>query len=447
MWCAWGTLLLAGCGAGTVSPPGSPLLTIVSASQNLGTAGGSIALSDGSAVNLAANIIPSSQSISVTHAPAQTAAAPSAAWQPVPGVMTVAFATPVPVEPAPSAGATLMPALSMTMPFPAASATAILAARAPVALISYADGTSAKLSPDGTFDTAADTVSLTLPREALDGAVSVQLSLDVDGTVPVPSYGPRYWNGSAWQSTPIALDPAKKTLVFVHGIFSSVETAFPCVNAILAAGGYQQAVGLDYDWTQPPYAEAPILAAFINGLPNAGVDIEAHSYGTVVTLATLPSITKSVGHVALLGGPLPSNGSPQADPGYLRDLLVNVAEYVEPPSLVERAVNSGMVDSLASGSATMQSIQQGILALPNPPKFVEAAGYHPLPFEQMAGVHFAYEVLFGFFPNDGVVEVQSAQSQSFAHTILIAGEFPDDHLQLECDDPSILSFVGKYMTQ
>jgi len=145
--------------------------------------------------------------------------------------------------------------------------------------------------------------------------------------------------------------------------------------------------------------------------------------------------------------PLPLNGSPQADPGYLRDLLVNVAEYVEPPSLVERAVNSGMVDSLASGSATMQSIQQGILSLANPPKFVEAAGYNPLPFEQTAGVHFAYEVLFGFFPNDGVVEVQSAQSQSFAHTILIAGEFPDDHLQLECDDPSILSFVGKYMTQ
>jgi len=160
----------------------------------------------------------------------------------------------------------------------------------------------------------------------------------------------------------------------------------------------------------------------------------------VVTLAAQPSITKTMKNVVLLGGPLPLNGSPQADPGYLRDLLVNLAEYEVPPSIVERAVDSGMVDSLATDSGVMQQIAAGTLGMTNPPAYIEESGRNPLPFEETTGVYELYEMLYGFEANDGVVEQISAESHDFAQP-LISGNFPDDHLQLECD-PNVISEVG-----
>jgi pimeloyl-ACP methyl ester carboxylesterase len=381
----------------------------------------------------------------VQQSPSEIAAAPNPAWQPAPGTLRVKFSSAIPVEHTPAPGATPSTALTLTMPYATASATAILAARAPVVVITYADGNTGKISPDGAFNTSASTVQVTVPRQALDGATGVEMFLATDGIVIVtPSPGPRYWNGTSWQTTPIQLDPTKRTVVFVHGIFSSVETAFPCVNPILAAGAYQQAVGLDYDWTQPPSKEGPILANFINGLPNSTVDVEAHSYGTVVTLASLPLVTKTVKNAVLLGGPLPLNGSPQADPGFLRDLLVNLAEFVVPPSDVEDAVKSGMLDSLASDSTAMQQIANATNSLPSPPSYVQVAGTHPLPFEEYVGVQFLYELLFAYQPNDGVVEQISAESHDIGQP-KISGAFPDDHLQLECDT-SIIQFVGSNLT-
>lgn len=399
-------------------------------------------LSSGASVAVLPGTLSSTQDVTVLHNASAVAQAPNPAWKAEPGVLAVAFASPIPngLTAAPPAGATPTPALTLTMPYNRADAAAILAAQAPVVIITYADGSQAKLSPDGTFNSTAGTVSVTVPREALNGAVHVQFYVASDGFGPTISPGPRYWNGNAWQTAPIALDPNKKTLVFVHGIFSSVETAFPCAASIMAAGGYQQAVGLDYDWTQPPYAEAPLLAAFVNSLPPASVDLEAHSYGTLVTLASLPSITKTMNDVVLLGGPLPLNGSPQADPGYLRTLLLNLAEFEIPPSIIERAVSSGMVDSLATDSTALQQIVAGTQALAHPPAYIEGSGRDPLPFEQETGVYELYELLYGFQPNDGVVEQISAESHDFAQP-LVSASFPDDHLQLECD-PSIVSFVG-----
>jgi pimeloyl-ACP methyl ester carboxylesterase len=439
--------VVAGCGQSSGTSPSGASLEALTTAGSLGSAGGAMTLSSGAAMQLQPNILPSAQNVMLLHNVSGIAEPPNPAWKPEPGVLSVAFSSPIPdgLSAAPPAGATPTPALTLTMPYAKADAAAILAAQAPVAVITYADGTSAKLSFDGTFDANAGTVSVTIPREALKGAIHVQFYVASDGYGPSISPGPRYWNGTAWQTTPITLDPAKKTLVFVHGIFSSVESAFPCAAAIMAAGGYQQAVGLDYDWTQPPYTEAPILSKFVNSLPVSGVDLEAHSYGTVVTLAALPAIAKTMKNVVLLGGPLPLNGSPQADPGYLRSLLINLAEYELPPSIVERAVNSGMVNSLATGSSVLQQISAGTHGLANPPAYIEASGRNPLPFEEETGVYELYELLYGFQPNDGVVEQISAESSDFAQP-LISGNFPDDHLQLECD-PSIISSVGSWLVQ
>src|SRR5579875_2749862 len=243
----------------------------------------------------------------------------------------------------------------------------------------------------------------------------------------------------AWQSTPIALDPTQRTVVMVHGIFSSVETAFPCESSIIAAGNYGQAVGLDYDWTQPPAYGASRLAAFINSLNVPAVDIWAHSYGTVVTLAALPSITKTIGHVVLLGGPLPLNGAPQADAGFWLDLVLAGA-FIASPVQVYEAYSSGMIASLAINSPVMQQINSAVRALALPP-FVQVAGASPLPQETSnLAIEVLYTLYYGGTTNDGVVEQQSALTQFSPATSAVT--FVNlDHIQLECD-PGLIDYVG-----
>jgi pimeloyl-ACP methyl ester carboxylesterase len=264
----------------------------------------------------------------------------------------------------------------------------------------------------------------------------------VDGAV-LSSYplGPKLWNSTTgqWQPEPFTVDPTKKTVLMVHGIFSSVETAFPCEQAIMKASGYQQAVGLDYDWTQPPATEAPILSKLANSLPLSSLDLEAHSYGTVVTLAGLPQVTKKVAHVVLLGGPLPLNGAPQADPGYLRDLIM-LGVFIAEPSAVYKAYKSGMINSMATNSPQLQAIDKGLSAITLPP-FVQVAGGSPLPQETSNyAVYALYEYLYGGVTNDGIVEQKSA-IQAFPTKTSEITMLNLDHIQLECST-EVQQFVG-----
>jgi pimeloyl-ACP methyl ester carboxylesterase len=343
-----------------------------------------------------------------------------------------------------TSGSTAQGNVTFTTSYDRAEEQQILAAQAPILEIVTASGVS-RISPVGVFDTKNGRVTVSVPRGVLDGATSVKLYLAIDAPLAAQSYGPRYWNGSAWTAQPIALDPNKRTVVMVHGVFSSVESAFGCEQSIMAAGGYGQAVGIDYDWTQPPYAQSggtPALVNFVNSLPVATVDIEAHSYGTVNALAALPQIQKKVGNVVLLGGPLPLGGAPQADPGFLRDLVL-LGAFVASPSQVYAAYSSGMLASLATNSPTMQQIAAGLAGLSLPP-FVQVAGGSPLPQETSHyAIEFLYTLLYGGTTNDGVVEQQSALTQ-FPTTTHAITFLSLDHEQLECD-PAVVPWVGQYV--
>lgn len=379
------------------------------------------------------------EKVTLSADPAETPSLPIPGWSAAPGTMTLTFGSPAGSKLGGSQG---VPMVTMTFAYAKADATQILAAQAPILEITAADGTVQRISPDATFDAAKGQLNVSFVASLLSGATSAKLYAAIDGkgltTYPL---GPKLWNSATgqWDPEPFTVDPTKKTVVMVHGIFSAVETAFPCEQAIIDAGKYQQAIGLDYDWTQPPATEAPILAKLVNSLPVSSVDLEAHSYGTVVTLAALPQLTEKVDHVVLLGGPLPLNGAPQADPGYWRDLLM-LGVWLAYPSEVYDAYHSGMISAMASNSPQMQAINNGLNAIALPP-FVQVAGGSPLPQETKSTlVYLLYQYLYDGVVNDGIVEQKSAIQKFNTQTSEITF-LDDDHIQLECD-PQVQQFVG-----
>ncbi|HTX60283.1 MAG TPA: hypothetical protein VMH02_11495 [Verrucomicrobiae bacterium] len=357
------------------------------------------------------------------------APAPNRDWAMVPGTLSAHFVAPP------------RQTLHLTIPYPASREAAILRARAPVVTIAYADGRTLRYGPEGRFDTIHHTVAVDVPAALLRDAVSARYSLGVDAAAAtsLPT-GPRYWNGSSWSATGTVV-PNERTLVLVHGIFSDVESTFTCAQSIASAGGYQQVLGFDYDYSEPPSVEGPLLAAFLNSLAADGVtslDVEAHSYGSVIAYAALPSVSAGVSHVVTLGGPLPLRGDPLADAGLLRTVLVALADvFVGPPSVINNAYDDGMVASLATDSSAMQSILSGVKGRASEPKFVQVAGT-----SEYAAEALLYPVLYWYidYPWDGVVEKVAAQ-ESDVPSVSARTSFALDHTQLPCAS-SVISYVG-----
>ena len=426
--------LLPGCvgGSQAVVPASAPALA-VTVSQRVGAQGGTVAVGAGVEVTLPAGWLQQDHILTVTRSRGAIAVH-AAGWSTVRGAVRLALDAPAPHGSAASGP-------SVTLPFLASDATALSASRLAVLQLTGPDGHTASIAAPATIDMQNDVATVAIPRSAFDRAVRIDLGLAVDAPAgPIHASGGRYWNGTTWTGAPYPVDAIKRTVVLVHGIFSSVESAFaaPCPSAIASAGSYQQTYGFDYPWYEPPSVVAPALAAFINSLPNASVDIEAHSYGTVVTLAALPQLQKMIGHVVLLGGPLPLNGSPQAQSGYTFDVLLALA-FVGYPSDIYQAETDGMIASLRPNSSTMQSIAAGLSAMAKLPPFVQVAGTVPLPVEQDYLVDDLYAELYGGTVNDGVVEESSALTPQGG--TVSTQSFALYHTQLECD-PGVVSYVG-----
>lgn len=436
---------------GTRVAPTTPSLALGSAPLGA-VSGGSVGTSHGDTVTIPANALASDQNVSVSFDPNATDTPPNPAWSVAHGVLTIGLPGGMKSG---NAGATYAytsaPAgMHVSMIYGPAESSAIESAAAPLVTLTTATGSN-RVVIHGTFDVQKNTVAIDIPQPMLAGVTSVKIALgETNAAAQATAFGGKLWvpgliYGGTWEPFTTWSNNAR-TLIVIHGIFSSVETAYSCANNYLsttadgdstAPYSYQQIFGFDYDFAQPPAVEAALFAKFINSLSLSNYDIEAHSYGTLVTLATLPQLTSKPNRTVLVGGPLPLRGSPIANPKnvLLRDLLLTLAaETISSPAQIDEAIQSGMVASLGTNSSTLQQILSGVKSLTPYPTIERVAGTEEYSVEQLfwwalipAGVD--------VHAWDGVVEESAAQSSDL--TASRQTTIPDAHMGEPCDQPTI----------
>ena len=283
---------------------------------------------------------------------------------------------------------------------------------------------------------------------------------------------------SSFSDAPSGYCPTgSRILVVVHGIFSSPQAAFgqasgaaACSLAHTAASSdscqpslriYDAVLGINYQWWMDVDTCARSLATILNNLfancsYNGTFDIEAHSKGTTVTLASTASMSDSVRsrlkHIVLVAGPI--DGTPAADQvtslltyglnqaAGLGDATSAIASILMPlnpsdmyGSLGELGLNSPVImDSQATALSSVPSAEF-ILAGGNDP--------HLLPT-------FLDQEIFGGEPNDGVIPVRSAlPTDSYLPNIVrLKGNapaigdypYPHDHTHL-VNDATVVSNI------
>ncbi|MGA2173121.1 MAG: hypothetical protein ABSG82_08985 [Sedimentisphaerales bacterium] len=298
---------------------------------------------------------------------------------------------------------------------------------------------------------------------------------------PLPTPGATIWNTSAsnWVDGTPDFDCSKKTLVVVHGMASQVQEAFPgdTVQKIMAAGGYQQVVGFNYNWTQGITNSGQQLAAFLGSLktacPDIQVDIEAHSEGVPVALSAACQTTNMpIGHIVMLGGPI--MGTPAASLGAslqlqlmgasgallsipitanaLTTTLLNVPNtYVPPvPTLDEIVSGQFAADLLPDSDALVQTRACVCAKMADTTsnlastKLIAMAGTDYKSCFGMGVLGTLISPLFGSDSFDGIVGESSARAEGacFDDSRITKESYPICHTALE-SNMDVINEVGK----
>lgn len=451
---------LIGLGLAACNSPQSGVVTgIPSGNTAAATSSG---LGGGNDVAIVSPALARTTHATVTYDAGGVVAAPDT-WSILPGVLRATF------SPALRATNRSGAAVRITRVYALDRTAAIRNGYGLVVIANYGGGEQATLVVPSRLDLARHRVIAELPASLVGGIVSLTVALGVDNVKrSIESPGARYWDSKEkkWSTTG-TIRPNEKTLVLIHGIFSSVESAFPspsprstetpCPQRIADAGGFTQVLGFDYEWNEPPYYGADRFARFLKQVADAGVTsatIEAHSYGSVVTLAALPLIDKklTINNVVTLGGPLPLRGTPlaKADNNWRMGMVLGLLDWFtgEPPSAVDRAFDSGMVASLRPGSVDLKRIVEAIGLMQTKPHFIEVAGTKWICFIGSSNACFYSEETFKnqlvegsgvTLPWDGVVETLAARSDDIPHPT--AKSFDLSHIDLECKD-NVIQWVG-----
>jgi pimeloyl-ACP methyl ester carboxylesterase len=316
------------------------------------------------------------------------------------------------------------------------------------------------------------TISLDLQAFTLQNIrqtiVYVVLSNIRPGQCQPPVPGGKFWDGSSFTSYPCAspppgICPAARTVVFVHGILSSVEDvgsikgAFTCFQDIQSAGHYDQVLAFDYNWTQAINVSGGQLATFLNCLRDqhfTNVDIEAHSEGVAVALSAASQTSLPLADMVLLGGPIlgtPLTNSTKLVKTFLENYPAEDGDCLGGYTLQD-ILDGRFAQDLSLNSPVLQTIVNNFNSRSQHPTVLQVAGNVPfkVPWYPLScGGSGEYTVLHWAgldmtnIPYDGIIPVASATHLLYNGATL--GPYPLCHIKLECN-PEVIADVGNVVS-
>jgi hypothetical protein len=276
--------------------------------------------------------------------------------------------------------------------------------------------------------------TLRVPATILEEAAGSTLRfIPVDDLAPSkPYYGGLALSNGSWQhfdasTAPKCARSAHHAIVFVHGIFNAVDSAhtFPATTAqaIQSAGSYDAVYGFNYQWWLPPNVVRPLLASFLNDLYKKGYfdayDLEAHSYGGVVSLFALSSRSsrqRTVSPLNFIALGSPFGGTSAAKLDYFKSVLENNQGIFGSHAELVESANDGMTASLSPLSAKPGGMLYEAAAelYPNyaPARTIKVAGSAPFAVDAAFGILKYLQLIKLLFAGeyDGIVTTDSALS-------------------------------------
>ncbi|MHB1953047.1 MAG: kelch repeat-containing protein [Sulfobacillus sp.] len=482
----------------TTKSASSPVIvagTIASVSQTISaSAGGTIALPDGSSVTIAPGILSADTTITLSKVSVPSSQPNNPAIGSVGPALVLGFSSPAHFLFRSGSGKRLATpdaqpggAFSSSLHFVinvAGNISASLTNSVPMAsLIGSANGVATNfVGAVGSFDATAQTVTGDVSEYALQAASTVTglaqfvvLSAQNFIGAKLQTYLPQNsWVLNVVPSNPTTDTwvsysgcPTGKTLLVVHGMDSSIAETYPTKDStilnIKESGGYDSVVGYDYDWTNAIDTSGAYIAAFLNTLaqcPGVSIDVEAHSEGVAVTLSALTDVTAStrqkIPHVIAVAGPI--MGTPMANqadlaayfasqPGVViaTDLLSEGLAYV----LSQPFVNDLVVSSPGDNSK-LDIIRRTVspYSISNAPQIFVVAGDVPGSMQKFADMMSSNGVNYsdGFIPLSSALAFQNNSSNLPVLKVYPLPPFPGNHIQLIGNSslvgPSVAHAVG-----
>ena len=178
-------------------------------------------------------------------------------------------------------------------------------------------------------------------------------------------------------------------------MFSSAQDSFGSAGGAAdyysKNGKYDTILGVNYEWWDDINTSAQSLASMIlNPLFDSPCnysgtfDIEAHSEGTIVTLASTNTSTSGMSsitlaklkHVGLVAGPIDGTPLAQNAPAYVSDLAITLAPFYPATILVPQAISDvyPFVGELTPNNPVVLAAQSDAAHYASPTKFICVGG-------------------------------------------------------------------------